>query len=458
MLDVKKFFEESIKKSVGCTDPAAIGLSVSIAFHAIEGKMPSWLNKEYLKKSELDFKSDLNIKIIKKVIVELDKDTYRNALQVVIPHTGGIKGCENAAALGLLCNPDKRLELYQDLTNEKVLESKKFVEEKKVKIIPNYNWEDLHIETEILMENHKCKVLTQGEHSNITLIEVDNKILYEKTAKIDKESPLDEILKLNLIELINIIEILTDDSKNILEDSIKANTQAYYDAEKQFKLIKTKSIGSAIKNLIDLNYLPNDLINSAKYKVATAIEGRMVGFNLKIRTCAGSGNMGLISTLTLIEVAERFSKKEDKLIKALALTHLIANYVSKYSGILSALCGCCTIAGIGLAAGIAYYLINDDIKISEKVKIIGAAINNMIGSITGIICDGANKTCALKALTAVDAAITNALLSIKGIRTLENEGIVNKDPILSIKNIKIISKGMMDADKIIIKEILNKNL
>jgi L-cysteine desulfidase len=112
---------------------------------------------------------------------------------------------------------------------------------------------------------------------------------------------------------------------------------------------------------------------------------------------------------------------------------------------------------VALASGIAYYLIEDNTEESKKIKIIGSAINNIIGDITGIICDGAKKTCSLKAITAVDAAITSAFLALNGIEMLHDLGVVNKNPLFSIKNIGIISKGMKETDKKIIKEILNKN-
>ena len=51
MLDINKFFNNFIEKSFGCTEPAAIGLSVSIAFNVLKGKLPIWLEKKYLKKS-----------------------------------------------------------------------------------------------------------------------------------------------------------------------------------------------------------------------------------------------------------------------------------------------------------------------------------------------------------------------------------------------------------------------
>ena len=452
-MDVKIFFKESIKKSIGCTEPAAIGLSVSIAFHSIKGKISSWLNKEYLKTSEVKFKSDLSIDDVTKVIVKLDKDTYRNALQVVIPYAEGIKGCVNAAILGLFCNPDKELELFKDLANKKVLESKILMDKKKVEIVVNYEWENLHIETELITKMYKSTVKIIEKHSNVVCIKINDKFLFKKDEMtFEEESPLDKLIKLNLIDLIKIVEYLPDDSKEKLEESIKVNYQAFKDAKKKFKEIKAKSIGLTLKKIIDLN----NIINSAKYKVVTAIEGRMAGFPLEIMTCAGSGNMGLISTLTLIELHDKYDKNQEKLIRALGLTHLIANYVSKYLGSLSALCGCTIKAGIGLAAGIAYYLIENDMNEKEKERIIGSAINSMIGSITGIICDGAKRSCALKAATAVDAAITSAFLSLNGIIALNNEGIMNENPLLSIKNISKISKGMIETDKIIIKEILEK--
>ncbi|TFF88453.1 MAG: hypothetical protein EU548_08845 [Promethearchaeota archaeon] len=166
--------------------------------------------------------------------------------------------------------------------------------------------------------------------------------------------------------------------------------------------------------------------------------------------------MGLTVSLTLDVLNSIFKKSEDKLLRSLALTHLMTNYVALYSGYISVLCGCSLKAGIGLAVGILYYFIDEDITKERKLLKFGAAINNVIESITGVICDGAKKGCALKVISSIDAAYTSALLALKTENLDYSEGIINENPIESLENIEKISKGMSQVDDIIIKDILNK--
>jgi L-cysteine desulfidase len=458
MLDINKFFNNFIEKSFGCTEPAAIGLSVSIAFNVLKGKLPIWLEKKYLNKSPLNFEKDIKIENIKKAVIKLDKDTYRNALEVIIPNSGDLKGCQYISALGLFSDPDKKLELFRGLTEDIILKTYQLIKEGKIEVIPMYDWEDFEIRTEVITNNHKSITKIIGRHSNVVFIQVDDKIIFDKTIRNQSENLISkQLIKFEILDFIKIIEDLPEESKKLLKESIITNKKAFKKAKKIFKERGNKSIGLTLKNLIEKSFLPNDLTNAAKYRVATAIEGRMIGFPIEVMTCGGSGNMGLTSTLTLMELSKRYSNDDEKLIRSLALTFLIASYISKYCGYLSALCSCNIKIGVALASGIAYYLIEDNTEESKKIKIIGSAINNIIGDITGIICDGAKKTCSLKAITAVDAAITSAFLALNGIEMLHDLGVVNKNPLFSIKNIGIISKGMKETDKKIIKEILNKN-
>jgi L-cysteine desulfidase len=210
----------------------------------------------------------------------------------------------------------------------------------------------------------------------------------------------------------------------------------------------------------------------AKEKVSLAVEARMTGFDIRVATCAGSGNMGIVATIPLIAmVLCEFSKRypnydvnwesvvevirekapEDwvKLVKAVGLVHLIANYTSLYSGKLSASCGCGTKAGVGVAAGIAYYLTSD--KDKDRVDVLGEAINGMARSIFGMICDGGKEGCALKTAAATGVAMESALLACRRLVLSYSDGIANMDAMITLKSIGMISNAMADVDRKIIE-------
>lgn len=463
-IDILKLFDDCIKESICCTEPVAVGLSVSTAFNAVNGILPVWLNYEKINTGTI-IKDDKQHKLedIKRVVVEVDRDTYKNSLQVKIPYTNGLNGAKMAAALGLFCNPNNKLELYKDLTQKKVLKAVDMVNKGKIEVIPNLSWDNICIKSKVFLSGLVGDTIgishIIGEHSNIVYIAVNNRVLFRRTIN-EIDSNLDRLKSLKLIDLIHIVENLHPESRKKIKKAIEVNNNAVYDVIHTFKEYKETNFYHVMNDFLDTGYLADDLINRAKNKVAVAIEGRMSGLDIKVMTCAGSGNVGLTTTLPLITIAERLGKYDDKfenaadiddkLIKSVGLAYLVANYVNMWTGYLSALCGCAVKAGIGATAGITYYLLDDDLNDLEKVEIVGTAINIMSSTVVGLICDGSRRECALKAAMVTGSAISSAFLALKGIKH-HGGGITDIDPLVTIKNIGSISKGMIETDKIILK-------
>ena len=471
MIDVGKLFHESIKDSIGCTEPAAIALAVSTAFNAINERLPvDYLNKK------LDLPPKKIGEEIENITVKTDKQVFKNALHAGISYKYGLKGINSAAALGVFCDPGKNLGLFDGLSEEKASETANLLNEGKVDVTPDYEWDELRIEARVRTKDRTGVAYIVKDHSNITYIEVDGKPKLEKPETQDEADRLRSLQRLS-----DFVKIIEEDlprqvngkrAERRIEDAIKTNHKASLIAERNFLELGRKSLSLPIKNFVSEGYAGTDYINLAKEKVSLATEGRMVGFDIRVMTCAGSGNMGLVATLPLIAIAlsefrkkcpasdvkwdsiieameERTPEDWEKLIRATALVHLIANYVTIYSGRLSALCGGGIKAGIGVAAGIAYYLTAPNDK--NKVGIIGQAINNMAGGVVGMICDGAKRGCALKLRAATGAAIESALLACQGLGLSYGDGIVNEDAMVTLQHIGGISKAMESVDRKIIE-------
>ena len=471
MIDVIKFFDENIKDSVGCTDPAAIALAVSAAFNATKERLPmDYLNKK------LDLPPGKIREEIENIKVKTDRGIFKNALQAGIARTNGLKGTNNAAALGVFCDPSKSLELFDDLSEEKVSEAACLIKEEKIDVIPDYEWDERRIEAKVTTKNSTGIAYIDKEQSNIACIKVDGKLRFEKPKTKDEAEKLESLRQLG-----DFIEIIEKDlsreangknAKKRIEEAIRTNHKASLIAEREFPELERKSVGFGIKNLMKEGYLGGDYIGLAEEKVSLATEGRMAGLGVRVMTCARSGNMGLVVTLPLIAVAlaelkqkcpeydiswdsaieviqERTPENWRKLTRAVGLAYLIANYVDVYSGKLSALCGCGTKAGVGVAAGTAYYLTPADNK--DRVGIIGRAINNMAGSIVGMLCDGAKRGCALKTAAATRAAIESALLAYTGFSLSGSSGITHQNAMITLQRIGILSKEMEYANRKIIE-------
>ena len=81
----------------------------------------------------------------------------------------------------------------------------------------------------------------------------------------------------------------------------------------------------------------------------------------------------------------------------------------------------------------------------------------MIGNITGMICDGAKPSCALKVTSGASTALLSAILAIEHQCVTSVEGIVDDDVDQSIWNLTQIGKeAMNETDKLVLNIMTHK--
>ena len=182
---------------------------------------------------------------------------------------------------------------------------------------------------------------------------------------------------------------------------------------------------------------------------SAACDARMAGAMIPVMSNSGSGNQGITATLPVVVYAEDHQKSEEELIRALVLSHLTVIYIKQSLGRLSALCGC-VVAATGSSCGITYLMGGTYEQITYAVK-------NMIANITGMICDGAKPSCALKLASGVSTAILSAVLAMEEKCVTSVEGIIDDDVDQSIRNLtRIGSQGMNETDKLVLDIMTNK--
>ena len=162
----------------------------------------------------------------------------------------------------------------------------------------------------------------------------------------------------------------------------------------------------------------------------------MDGAMSPVMSNSGSGNQGICATLPVVKFAEENHNTEEELTRALMLSHLTAIYVKQSLGKLSALCGC-VVASTGSSCGITYLMGGTYEQTTYAVK-------NMIANLTGMICDGAKPSCALKLASGVSTAVLSAMLAIQGECVTSVEGIIDDSVDKSIHNLTKIGKDAMD--------------
>ncbi len=422
---MRELYLRTLKKEVvpseGCTEPIAIAYAASIAAEHLKGE-------------------------IKEVNIYLSKNVIKNALGVGIPGTGGV-GIEIAAALGISIQKSyKKLTILSNFTEDELKKAKEIVDKNIINIKQKNTNKALYIEVELLSETSKAKVIIEDTHTNVTLIECDNEIIMDNNSEVSED--LEEDYKLfKIADIYNFAkEADFDDIKFILE-SAKMNEKV---SEEGLKGDYGLQVGSKIIEKGNFNLFSNDASNKIIAASAAASDARMDGCAMPIMTTAGSGNQGIACSIPVAQTARLLDKSEEELARALVLSNLVTIRIKKHMGRLSPLCGAGIAGATGASCGITYLL-------GGNLENINYCINNMISDLSGMICDGAKETCALKIATGTNAAIQCANLAINGISATANDGIVAKDVEETIESIEtLIQNGFKNVDDTILNIMLEK--
>ncbi|EHA0992812.1 serine dehydratase subunit alpha family protein [Clostridium perfringens] len=422
---MRELYLKTLKKEVvpseGCTEPIAIAYAASIAAEHLKGE-------------------------IKEVNIYLSKNVIKNALGVGIPGTGGV-GIEIAAALGISIQKSyKKLTILSNFTEDELKKAKEIVDKNIINIKQKNTNKALYIEVELLSETSKAKVIIEDTHTNVTLIECDNEIIMDNNSEVSED--LEEDYKLfKIADIYNFAKKADfDDIKFILE-SAKMNEKV---SEEGLKGDYGLQVGSKIIQKGNFNLFSNDASNKIIAASAAASDARMDGCAIPIMTTAGSGNQGIACSIPVAQTARLLDKSEEELARALVLSNLVTIRIKKHMGRLSPLCGAGIAGATGASCGITYLLGGD-------LENINYCINNMISDLSGMICDGAKETCALKIATGTNAAIQCANLAINGISATANDGIVAKDVEETIESIEtLIQNGLKNVDDTILNIMLEK--
>ena len=170
---------------------------------------------------------------------------------------------------------------------------------------------------------------------------------------------------------------------------------------------------------------------------------------IPVMSNSGSGNQGIAATLPVVVYAQECGATQQQRIRALTLSHLTAIYIKQSLGRLSALCGC-VVASTGSSCGITYLMGGGYEQVCWAVK-------NMIANLTGMICDGAKPSCALKLTSGVSTAVLSAMMAMEGECVSSVEGIIDDDVDRSIHNLtKIGREAMNETDRCVLDIMTGK--
>ena len=421
---------KEVKPALGCTEPIAVALAVAKAMEVIEeqggAEGDEW-------RMGTGFKLD----------VKVSGNILKNGMGVGIPGTGMV-GLNIAAALGAVCGKSSYgLEVLNDLSEAAIGHAKGMLEVSSVSIGLAETDKKLYVRAEVKCDGHCSYAVIENDHDNIVETGFDGKVLSSSAGQscdepVDQKSTLDYNLTVK-----EILEFASNVAYDEIAFILESRTLNMALANEGLKGCYGLKVGYAISLDANREVFGTDFLSYAMTLTAAASDARMAGCTLAAMSNSGSGNQGITVTMPVIAYSLRYGCSDEQLARALVLSHLIAIHIKGYLGKLSALCGC-VIASTGAACGLVYLRGGDYGQIC-------AAIKNMIGNITGMVCDGAKVGCAMKVASGVSSALQSAVLAREGICISEHEGIIEKDIEKTIQNLgRIGSVGMQSTDNMIL--------
>ncbi|MHB9940402.1 hypothetical protein CF065_01870 [Clostridium sporogenes] len=412
-----ELIKDETKPAIGCTEPVAVAFTVATG-------------KKYMQSKIL------------KIDLKVSKNILKNGKSVTIPNTEAC-GLDIAGALGEICgDPEEGLFVFRNVNNEYLDKAKEMIKNKVVTLNPIEDTDPVFVEATLKGEKDEVVAILRGGHTNIDKVIVNGKIAFEKDNKNKKDNKdCDFIKELSLRDIRQITEDISIEKLDFIMDGIEMNKEA---AKEGLKRQKGLTLGSSLLKLQEEGKIGKDSATIARILTAAGSDLRMGGGMCPIMTSGGSGNQGLCVILPINVVAEDIKAPKERLQRAVFFGHAVNNFVKKYTGKLSAICGCAIAAGIGATAGIAWLL-------GGKDKEIEGAILNMLANLTGMVCDGAKGSCAIKLSTSASEAVISAYLALNDIIVPNNTGIIGNTVEDTINNLGMLCKdGFYKADDVML--------
>ena len=415
---ITEILKEELVPAMGCTEPIAIAYASSIA-RSLLSSLPT------------------------SVTVYASPNIIKNVKSVVVPHTGGERGIEAAASIGIVAGrEDLELEVLSKVGEKDIERSKELRRDAKFTILPSESGYIFHIRVELKNDSESSAVEIAGNHTNVILKERNREVIYKKEYKDSVESKKTDRSVLSIKSISEYADSVDIESiREMIERQIEYNTAIANEG-------LHGSWGANIGSILLKSY-GESVQNKAKAYAAAGSDARMNGSEKPVVINSGSGNQGLTASLPVIVYAKELNVSHNTLLRALAVSNLVTIHLKSGIGSLSAYCGA-TSAGAGAGAGVCYLFGGRENEISHTVV-------NALAIESGMICDGAKASCAAKIASAVEAGLLGMEMQKYGSEFYGGDGIVKKGVENTIENVsRIAREGMRETDKTII-EIMTGN-
>ena len=413
--------KQEVVPALGCTEPISLALASAIARQYL-GQLPE------------------------RIEAKVSPNLMKNGMGVTVPGTG-TQGLSMAAAIGAIGgDPKGGLEVLKQITPEQVEQAKAMLNAGKVSVSIFETEHILYSEAALFAGNESVRVRIAAHHTNVIYIEKNDQTIFSKPCAVETDNLNEIFTALSAKDIFDFSMTVATEKIAFINDAAKLNCAL---SQEGLRADYGLHIGRTLQKQIGKGLLSDDLLNRIVIETTAASDARMGGANLPAMSNSGSGNQGITATLPVIVVARHIKATEEQQTRALFLAHLMAIYIHSKLPKLSALCAVTT-AAMGSCAGVAWLL-------THKFEPISMAISSMIGDISGIICDGAANSCAMKVSTSVTSAYKSVLMALDDMQVTGDEGIVEHNIDRSINNLcNIASRSMQYTDRQVIEIMVSK--
>lgn len=419
-----ELIHQQVVPAIGCTEPMAVALCVAKATELL-GKLPE------------------------RIELRLSANILKNAMGVGIPGTGMI-GLPIAVALGaLIGRSELGLEVLRDCDKKAVERGKAYIEENRIFIsLEQEDKDKLFINALCTADGHEAEARIKTSHTHFVYLRKDEEVLNDNDKGNDHENEHES--QEPQLTLRKVYDFATETDVEELRFILEAKKLNEAAAASGLKENYGHQLGKTMCSPLGKGIMGESIFSKVLSATSCACDARMAGAMVPVMSNSGSGNQGICATMPVVVFAEENHNTEEELIRALIISNLTAIYIKQSLGTLSALCGC-VVASTGSSCGITYLMGGNFEQISYSVK-------NMIANLTGMICDGAKPSCALKLTSGVSTAVMSAMLAMQHRYVTSQEGIIDEDVDKSIHNLTNIGKyGMDETDRFVLDIMTHKS-
>ncbi len=427
--DFITLLRQEVKPALGCTEPMAVAMAVARCCEELRS-----LGCE-----------------VDRIEIEVSRNILKNAMGVGIPGTRMV-GLDVAVAMAVACGRSAYgLEVLRDAGEGSVEAAESILKGDMISVRLAENDKTLYIKVFAASGDKSASVTIEDFHDNVTEVKVCGRVVEQRGqgsgSSLECSTVVESDFRPSVREIFDFVT--TVDLKHIefMEEAAELNGRISREGiEGEYGL----QVGRTIYSMMGSDVFGDGLLSRAMAMTAAASDARMAGSKMVVMSNSGSGNQGITATMPVVAAAQSYGSSREELVRALTLSHLVAIHIKQNLGRLSALCGC-VVASTGSSCGIVLLRGGGYVEVAS-------AINNMVGNITGMVCDGAKVGCALKVASGVSAAVQSAVLALKGLSTTYKDGIIDRDLEQTLRNLSYIgTEGMRFTDKLMLDIMAGKS-